>query len=117
VAAALKKLGHEPAILERDSGVGERWATRYDRLRLHTIRRFSGLPYHDLPRERGRYVSKDAFAEDLRDYADRVGVDDPRPAVRGEAPGAHPGGGGQPLRERRQRRVSSRRRCASSAFS
>jgi putative flavoprotein involved in K+ transport len=74
-AAALKKLGHEPVILERDSRVGERWASRYDRLHLHTIRRFSGLPYHDLPRERGRYVSKDAFAEYLRDYADRIGLD------------------------------------------
>jgi putative flavoprotein involved in K+ transport len=74
-AAALKKLGHEPVILERDAQVGERWASRYDRLHLHTVRRFSDLPYLAVPRRRGRYVSKDAFAHYLRDYADRLRLD------------------------------------------
>jgi putative flavoprotein involved in K+ transport len=73
--AELKKLGHEPVIFERDRRVGERWATRYDRLHLHTVRRFSGLPQHAIPRARGRYVSKDAFAGYLRDYAERLGLD------------------------------------------
>lgn len=73
--AALKELGHEPVLFERDRRVGERWANRYDRLHLHTVRRFSGLPFHAVPRDRGRYVSKDAFAAYLRDYADRLGLD------------------------------------------
>jgi putative flavoprotein involved in K+ transport len=74
-AAALQEAGHKPVVFERDTQVGERWARRYDRLRLHTVRRFSGLPYHAIPRDRGRYVSKDAFAAYLRDYADRLGLD------------------------------------------
>lgn len=74
-AATLKAQGHEPVLFERDARVGERWANRYDRLHLHTVRRFSGLPYHGLPRDRGRYVSKDAFAAYLREYADRLGLD------------------------------------------
>lgn len=74
-AAALKARGHEPIVFERDAHVGERWAERYDRLHLHTVRSFSGLPFHDIPRDRGRYVSKDAFAAYLRDYADRFGLD------------------------------------------
>jgi putative flavoprotein involved in K+ transport len=74
-AAALKRLGHEPVLFERDPRVGERWANRYERLHLHTVRRFSGLPEHGVPRARGRYVSKDAFAEYLRDYADRLSLD------------------------------------------
>jgi putative flavoprotein involved in K+ transport len=74
-AAALKKLGHEPILFERDPRVGERWANRYERLHLHTVRRFSGLPEHGVPRARGRYVSKDAFAEYLRGYAERFGLE------------------------------------------
>jgi putative flavoprotein involved in K+ transport len=73
--AALQAFGHEPVLLERDGRVGERWATRYDRLRLHTVRRFSGLPYVGLPRSEPRYVSKDAFAAYLRDYARSFGLD------------------------------------------
>jgi putative flavoprotein involved in K+ transport len=74
-AAALKARGHEPVVFERDKRVGERWAGRYERLRLHTVRRFSGLPYHGIRRDRGRYVSKDAFADYLRNYADRFELD------------------------------------------
>jgi putative flavoprotein involved in K+ transport len=73
--AALKAHGHEPVLLERDTRVGERWARRYDRLHLHTVRRFSGLPYRGVPRTSGRYVSKDAFAAYLRDYAQRFDLD------------------------------------------
>ena len=60
--AALEQLGHAPVLLERAAEVGERWAMRYDRLRLHTVRRFSGLPYRGLSRDQPRYVPKDAFA-------------------------------------------------------
>jgi len=68
-AGALGRVGIRTTVLERDSEVGARWAERYDRLRLHTIRRFSGLAHHPLPRELPRYVSKDEFARYLRDSA------------------------------------------------
>ena len=61
-AGALARLGIRATVLERDAEVGVRWAERYDRLRLHTIRRFSGLAHYPLPRELGRYVAKDEFA-------------------------------------------------------
>jgi putative flavoprotein involved in K+ transport len=75
VAAALKRLGREPVVLERDETVGGTWERRYDRLHLHTVRRFSGLPYHPLPRTLPRYVSKDEYARYLSDYASRLGLD------------------------------------------
>jgi cation diffusion facilitator CzcD-associated flavoprotein CzcO len=75
VAAALKGRGVDPVVLERDAKVGTTWARRYDRLHLHTVRRFSGLPQHGLPRTLPRYVSKDAYAAYLSDYASRVGLD------------------------------------------
>lgn len=39
------------------------------------MRRFSGLPFHPPPRSLPRYVSKDAYAEYLADYAARLGLD------------------------------------------
>ncbi len=74
-AGALAWLGIRATVLERDAEVGARWAVRYDRLRLHTIRRFSGLAHHPLPRELPRYVAKDDFARYLRDYTVRLGLD------------------------------------------
>ena len=74
-AGALARLGIRATVPERDAEVGARWAERYDRLRLHTIRRFSGLAHHPLPRGLPRYVAKDEFARYLRDYAVRLGLD------------------------------------------
>lgn len=74
-AAALKRRGREPVLLERDETVGGTWARRYERLHLHTVRRFSGLPHHPLPRSLPRYVSKDAYAQYLADYPVHLGLD------------------------------------------
>ena len=74
-AGALARLGIRATVLERDAEVSARWAERYDRLRLHTIKRFSGLAHHPLPRGLPRYVAKDEFARYLRDYAARLGLD------------------------------------------
>ena len=71
-AAALKRRGREPLVLDRDETVGGTWERRYDRLHLHTVRRFSGLPYHSLPRSLPRYVSKDDYAGYLAEYAARA---------------------------------------------
>jgi putative flavoprotein involved in K+ transport len=75
VAAALRRRGRTAVVLERDARVGERWASRYDRLHLHTVRRFSGLPYRPLPRAYPRYVSKDLYAGYLADYAGALELD------------------------------------------
>jgi putative flavoprotein involved in K+ transport len=75
VAGALSKLGCRAVVLERDERVGTRWESRYERLHLHTSRRFSALAHFPIPRENGRYPSKDAFARYLRDYAERFDLD------------------------------------------
>jgi putative flavoprotein involved in K+ transport len=74
-AAALARRGVRAIVLEQDREIGARWAGRYERLHLHTVRRYSGLAYHPLPRELPRYVSKDEFAEYLRGYAERFHLD------------------------------------------
>jgi glycine/D-amino acid oxidase-like deaminating enzyme len=74
-AGALARLGVPSVVLERDAEIGSRWSNRYDRLRLHTARRFSGLAHYPLPASLPRYVTKDEFAAYLRDYAAHFGLE------------------------------------------
>jgi cation diffusion facilitator CzcD-associated flavoprotein CzcO len=69
---ALKRLGIEPTILDKDDRIGGSWARRYERLHLHTVRRFSGLAHHPIPRSYPRYVPKDQFADYLEQYAEAL---------------------------------------------
>jgi cation diffusion facilitator CzcD-associated flavoprotein CzcO len=64
-----------PVVFDEDDQVGGRWARRYDRLHLHTVRRFSGLAYHPMPRTYPRYVPKDLVARYLQEYAEHFGLD------------------------------------------
>lgn len=75
VAATLKRRGREPVILESAETVGASWAGRYERLCLHTVRRFSGLPFYPMPRSYPRYVPKDLYAKYLGDYAQQMQLD------------------------------------------
>lgn len=75
VAAALARRGIRAVLLDRDSEIGGTWARRYDRLHLHTVRRFSGLPYHPLPRTQPRYVPTKSYARYLADYARQFDFD------------------------------------------
>jgi putative flavoprotein involved in K+ transport len=68
-AGALRRQGLDPLVLDKDSRIGGTWARRYDRLHLHTIRGFSGLPHYPIPGHHPRYLPKDAFVQYLRDYA------------------------------------------------
>jgi putative flavoprotein involved in K+ transport len=73
-AGALKRRGVDAVLLDQDECVGGRWSRRYDRLHLHTVRRFSGLAHHPMPSSYPRYVPKDLFARYLRDYAQHFGL-------------------------------------------
>src|SRR3954465_4682161 len=75
VAAQLKARGVDCVVLERGPGVATSWRGRYDRLRLHTIRRLSGLPGLPIPREYGRWVRRDDLVRYLEAYAERFGID------------------------------------------
>lgn len=70
----LARRGRNAIVLERDQTVGATWARRYDRLCLHTTRRFSGLPFHPLPRSHPRYVPKDLYARYLAGYVLQAGL-------------------------------------------
>jgi putative flavoprotein involved in K+ transport len=73
-AAMLKRAGEQVVVLERGE-VGEVWATRYDRLHLHTVRWLSGLPGYRIPRAFGKWPARERVAEYLRRYADYHDLD------------------------------------------
>jgi putative flavoprotein involved in K+ transport len=73
--ALLRRAGFEPVILEVGPEPGAAWRDRYDRLRLHTPRRLSGLPNRRIPRRFGRWVARDGLIEYLREYAVAEGLD------------------------------------------
>ncbi|GAB7044045.1 MULTISPECIES: flavin-containing monooxygenase [Catenuloplanes] len=75
VAARLTARGVDCVVLERGPGVATSWRGRYDRLRLHTTRRLSGLPGFPIPREYGRWVRRDDLVSYLEAYARRFDVD------------------------------------------
>lgn len=73
-AGALARRGVDALVVDRGTLIGESWANRYERLHLHTIRRFSGLAHHGIPRRFPRYLSKDEYAAYLQEYAETAGL-------------------------------------------
>ncbi|MFE3514670.1 flavin-containing monooxygenase [Streptomyces sp. NPDC059166] len=69
-AAALRERGVRAVVLERSGQVGSSWRGHYDRLHLHTIRRWSALPGLAMPRRFGRWVSRDDMVRYLEKYAE-----------------------------------------------
>ncbi|WP_327115862.1 NAD(P)/FAD-dependent oxidoreductase [Streptomyces sp. NBC_01341] len=68
-AATLREQGVRAVVLEKSAHVGASWRRHYDRLHLHTIRRWSALPGLAMPRRFGRWVSRDDMVRYLEKYA------------------------------------------------
>lgn len=73
-AACLERRGVEVTVLERDDAVGAAWRRHYERLRLHTDRRRSGLPHLPIPPRAGRYPSRKRVVAYLERYAAAYGI-------------------------------------------
>ncbi len=71
VAAALRGRGVRAVVLEKSDAVGASWRAHYDRLRLHTTRRLSGLPGLKIPRSFGRWVARADVVRYLEKYAEK----------------------------------------------
>ncbi|MFH8403398.1 flavin-containing monooxygenase [Streptomyces sp. NPDC018019] len=74
-AAALGAHGVRAVVLEKADAVGASWRGHYDRLRLHTTRRLSGLPGLPIPRAYGRWVARDDVVRYLERYAEHHGLE------------------------------------------
>ncbi|MFB6707301.1 flavin-containing monooxygenase [Streptomyces sp. NPDC056333] len=69
-AAALREQGIRAVVLEKSGSVGASWRGHYDRLHLHTTRRWSALPGLAMPRRFGRWVSRDHVVRYLEKYVE-----------------------------------------------
>ncbi|MER6104255.1 NAD(P)/FAD-dependent oxidoreductase [Streptomyces sp. NPDC001832] len=69
-AAALREQGIRAVVLEKSGNVGASWRRHYDRLHLHTTRRWSALPGLAMPRRFGRWVARDDVVRYLEKYVE-----------------------------------------------
>jgi len=69
VAGCLRHAAIPFMIIDSATEVGASWRQHYDRLHLHTTKRFSGLPYRPFPAEAPRYPSRQQVVDYLTDYA------------------------------------------------
>ncbi|MFI1188864.1 flavin-containing monooxygenase [Streptomyces californicus] len=69
-AAALRARGLRVVVLEKADRVGASWRGHYDRLHLHTTRRWSALPGLKMPRRFGRWVGRDDLVRYLEKYTE-----------------------------------------------
>lgn len=69
-AAALREQGVRAVVLEKSGSIGASWRGHYDRLHLHTTRRWSALPGLAMPRRFGRWVSRDHVVRYLEKYVE-----------------------------------------------
>ncbi|WP_406093883.1 flavin-containing monooxygenase [Streptomyces sp. NBC_01013] len=74
-AAALRERGVRAVVLEKSGDVGASWRRHYDRLHLHTTRRWSTLPGLPMPRRFGRWVSRDDVVRYLEKYVEHHGLE------------------------------------------
>lgn len=69
VGACLRKIGADFIILERAGKVASSWHRHYERLRLHTVKQLSALPYVRFPAAYPRYVPRHLMIEYFDRYA------------------------------------------------
>ena len=69
VGACLRKAGLDFVILEKEQQVGSSWRRHYERLHLHTIKKYSALPHMPLPKDYPRYAPRKLVIQYLDNYA------------------------------------------------
>ena len=74
-AAMLKRAGVRTAVLERSDRIGSSWLSRYDRLRLNTLRWMSDLPGYACGKAYGDFPTARDWAAYLERYAEHHELD------------------------------------------
>ena len=70
-AASLRQSGLPCTVVDRAGSVGASWRGHYDRLHLHTAKKFSGLPFTPWPRDAPQYPSRAEVVDYLERYAEQ----------------------------------------------
>lgn len=75
IAGRLKNTGEDFIILEASKNVGNSWRNHYDRLHLHTVKKYSHLPHLPFKEALPQYVSKNDFVNYMEDYISHFGIE------------------------------------------
>jgi len=75
IAGRLKNVGEDFIILEASKNVGNSWRNHYNRLHLHTVKKYSHLPHLPFKEELPQYVSKNDFVKYLEGYIAHFGIE------------------------------------------
>ncbi|WJI39818.1 flavin-containing monooxygenase [Mesorhizobium opportunistum] len=71
VAACLRQAGVDFTIIEKEQQAAPAWRRHYERVHLHTTKRYSSLPFVPFPKHYPRYVPRALFVDYLDAYAQR----------------------------------------------
>ena len=74
MAGRLAEKGQPFTILEKGTQVGEAWHHHYERLHLHTDRKFSGLPHRPIPASAPTFLPRLDLIKYWEEYASLYGI-------------------------------------------
>lgn len=74
VAGRLKKAGATFTMLEQSNKIANSWHNHYDRLHLHTIQKYSMLPFSPFPKDYPFYVPRQKLVEYFENYARQMDI-------------------------------------------
>lgn len=74
LASCLKKEGIEYVVIEKESGVATPWRNHYDRLRLHTDKDLSNLPFKKFDSNVPRYPTRQQVVDYLDGYSKQFDI-------------------------------------------
>ena len=73
-AACLQKQGIDFVIVEKSTNVGNSWRNHYDRLHLHTSKKWSALPFKNFDRNLPKYPSRQNVVDYLDNYSKELNI-------------------------------------------
>ncbi|MBA4849957.1 NAD(P)/FAD-dependent oxidoreductase [Emticicia sp. BO119] len=74
IAGRLRKSGIPFEVLEKSDNVGIAWRNHYDRLHLHTDKKYSELPYLPFPKDYPTFISKHQYIAYLDKYVQEFDI-------------------------------------------
>jgi cation diffusion facilitator CzcD-associated flavoprotein CzcO len=75
IAGRMRKAGIDFVLLEKSQHIAQRWRDHYDRLHLHTVKRWSHLPHLPFPEDYPVYVPKDKLIAFYEQYAQQFAIE------------------------------------------
>lgn len=73
-AGRLRKAGLDFIILEQSNQIAHRWQNHYERLHLHTVKKYSDLPFIPFPKKYPNYVPREKLVEYYENYAKEMEI-------------------------------------------